>query len=186
MTGMHYHIIQQWDSADCYYNKAAEVLLDTNTLIYRDIKSGQTYLFYQTGMTPEKTLEQFRRLLSQAENEQERFPRCLAIGDIFYQEKAYDSAWLYLDSVYKGSSNIALKKQAAQWLAEICKLRGLDSEVYQYTNFLVPFAVQEENNAYIKSRLTELYSTFCKKAQEQQYQWAKKENKKNTKMHCLG
>jgi hypothetical protein len=63
---------------------------------------------------------------------------------------------------------VGLKRQAAEWLVEIGKAKGM--EVHVYTDFLVPFANQEENKSEIKSQLTELYKAFGQAQQERQHQ----------------
>ena len=58
------------------------------------------------------------------QNEKESLSRYAIIGDIFYIEKQYDSAWVYLNKVFHETSTIGSKKQAAEWLVEICKEQG--------------------------------------------------------------
>lgn len=99
-----------------------------------------------------------RHLCIQAQSKQEQLSRCAVIGKIFYGEKVYDSAAHYLNPVFHESQNIPLKKQAAEWLVEICEFQGNNSEIY--INYLIPFTNQEENKSEIKSQLTELYKTF--------------------------
>jgi tetratricopeptide (TPR) repeat protein len=164
--GVHYDMMEQYDSAEFYYNKAIEALPDTNNLTYRDIATARTFLSYNKEKKTPSALKQMNHLLAQAESEEEYLARCLIIGDIFYHEKIYDSAWIYLDSVFKNSSNIACKKQSAVWLAEICEILGKDSEISVYSNPLVMFATADENNGMTKSKLTELHRNFEQKQLE--------------------
>jgi uncharacterized membrane-anchored protein YhcB (DUF1043 family) len=63
---------------------------------------------------------------------------------------------------------VGLKRQAAECLVEIGNAKGI--EVHAYTDFLVPFANQEENKSEIKSQLTELYKVFGQAQQERHHQ----------------
>ena len=106
------------------------------------------------------SLKQMNKLLAQAENDQEYASRCLTIGEIYYHERQFDSAWLYLNKVYKQSQSTGSKKQAAEWLVEIAEAKGRDTEALEYASFLVPFANVEENQSGIKTQLTALYNDF--------------------------
>ena len=99
-------------------------------------------------------------MLSEAENEKELCSRCAIIGEIYYHEKQFDSAWVYLTKVYNETQNPEAKKQAAEWLVKICKVQGRMTEMYEYAELLVPFANQEENQSEVKSHMTELYNAF--------------------------
>ena len=171
--GTHYDMKEQLDSADYYYLKALETLNDTNSLIYRDISTHRIYLKYKkhkTEKSTEEAIAQMQRLLSESQSPRESNSRCLTIGEIYYHEHQFDSAWIYLNKVYLGNTSQDAMKQAAEWLVEICKAQGKELEILQYANFLVPFANKEENQSAIKSQLTELYNTFRQGASERQHQ----------------
>ena len=161
--GTQYHILEQWDSALYYYNKAFDIMPDINTHSYRDIATGIAYLTYQTEKNPQAVLEKLRWILSQSENEKERLSRSAVIGEIFYLEKQYDSALIYLEPVYHKSQKNDLKKQAAEYLGEIYKRIGKDSEVIDCSNYLASFGTADENNGAIKSQLAKLYNNFDKR-----------------------
>lgn len=80
----------------------------------------------------------------------------MIIGTIYYNDKLFDSAYLYFDKVYKNTESIGSKKQAAEWLAEICKIQGRQTEVLEYADFLIPYANQDENRSFQKSQLVAL------------------------------
>ena len=165
--GSNYDMLGNMDSAGYYYNQALILLPDTNSLMYRDIEALRTLLFYHTGKNPQMVLKQLRVLLSLSESNTEYLSRCLVIGDVFYNESQFDSAWRYLNKVFNESTRIGSRKQAAEWLAEICKLQGMNHE--KYADFLVPFANQEENKSRWKSQLTELYSLYIQQRQNRLY-----------------
>ncbi len=169
--GSHYEVMKELDSAEMYYKKAITYLNGTNLLIFRDISAHQAYLRYEITNQSNLSLIELNRLLSKAEYEREIMARSLAIGEIYYHEKQFDSALVYLQKVFIGDSRTDSKKQAAEWLVEICKAQGREAEMMEYANFLVPFANQEENNSTIKTQLTELYNGFRLRISDQQHQY---------------
>ena len=159
-VGSQYEMKGVFDSAEYYYQKGEEILPDTNNLAYRDLDSRLAFLSYVLSDNCEYSLIRLKTLLGQAESEKEYFPRCLSIGEIYYHEKQYDSALVYLSKIYHRSQSVEAKKQAAEWLVEICKAQGKDMEIFEYANFLVPFANMSENQSHLKSQLTEQYHNY--------------------------
>ena len=166
--GAQYNMIEQTDSAEYYYQTALSFLPDTNSQVYRDISTRMAYLSYCVNKDSEETLQRLYGLLQQSDSERERLARCLIIGDVYYQERQIDSAWIYLNRVFENTDVIGSKKQAAEWLVIICKSQERVADGLVYADYLVPFANQEENQSMIKSQLTNLYNTFTKKKLEQQ------------------
>jgi tetratricopeptide (TPR) repeat protein len=178
--GSQYDMLDNMDSATIYYQTAIDILNDTCNTIYRDINTHQTYLSYKTNKQTDYAIIQMHRILSEAENDKEFLSRCLTIGEIYYHEQLFDSAWHYLNKVYQETIDVSCKKQAAEWLLEICKARGRDSEILEYATFLAPFANQEENQSAIKSHLTELFNVFWQREMELQHQAVARRNMKQT------
>ena len=169
--GSHYDMMNELDSAECYYQKAITAIQDTNILMFRDIAAHQAYLKYKKGsLQAIATIQQLKNLLSISENTRESMARRACIGEVYYREKQLDSAWYYLNMVYCETPSISTKKQAAEWLVEICKTQGRAAEMSEYAEFLVPFASQEENKSGIKSQLTQLYTTFVQTKTDRQHQ----------------
>ena len=158
--GSHYDIMENYDSAYSYYCKGLAVLEDTNNLTYRDIATRMELLSYRRNGETKTPLNQLHYLLTLSESEKEHCGRCLTIGGILYHEREFDSSRVYLQEVFCKSSNIGARKQAAEWLVEICKAQGKDSESHEYAEFLVPFANISENQSHLKSQLTELYHIY--------------------------
>ncbi len=165
--GLQYALTKRLDSASFYCDRAIMFLPDTNNQSYRDISALCTVLSYNKGETSQETLKRLRYLFFMAESSQEQLARCLNISEIYFHEKKYDSAWVYLIKVFNESTNINSRKQAAEWLVEICKFQGKNPEIY--ADFLIPFANKEENKSAIKSQLTELYNAFRQKKLELQH-----------------
>ncbi len=157
--GSHLEIMADYDSASYYYEQGIKVLSDTNNLAYRDIATHLASLSYKKGNTPMTALNRLKTLLTQSRSEQEFASRCLSIGEIYYLEHQFDSAWYYLTIVYGKTQSIGSKKQAAEWLAQIAETQGESVETIDYANFLIPFANQEENLSGTKTQLVDLYNT---------------------------
>ena len=167
--GLHYDVMGDMDSAGYYYRKAAENLDGTNQLMRRDIMLHLIYYSYEKEGDTQFALHNLYDMLGQAESDREYYSRCLTIGEIFFHEQLYDSAWMYLSAVFDNTNSASAKKQAAEWLAEICKTLNKGQESLEYAEFLVPFANQEENSSGMKSQLTEQFNAFKQKRLEQQY-----------------
>jgi hypothetical protein len=176
--GIQYDMMNQLDSAQFYYQNAAYFSNDINSLMFRDITAHQLYLKYEIGEQADTVLSSLSYLLSIANDPEECMARMAEIGEIFYHEKQYDSAWIYLNMVFEESKRTDLKKQTAEWLVAICKAQCREEETHKYANFLVPFANQEENKSAVKSQLTEKYNTFRQNELEKKHI---EEVRKNTK-----
>ena len=103
--GSHYDMMDELDSAHYYYHKASVVIDDTTIILYRDIATHQAYLKYKASNHKDYALNKLYHLLSEAENEKELCSRCAIIGEIYYHEKQFDSAWVYLTKVYNETQN---------------------------------------------------------------------------------
>ena len=178
--GSRYDILDNYDSAYSYYNQGLQIVSDTNNSIYRGIATHIAFLAYKMGVPPMTSLKQMNKLLAQAENDQEYASRCLTIGEIYYHEQQFDSAWLYLNKVYNKSQRVGPKKQAAEWLVEICKAQGKELEAMEYADFLVPFATMGENQSGIKSQLTEQYKNYVQRRLEREHQREKMKSQRWT------
>ena len=98
--GLHFDILNNYDSAMYYYKKGEEILFDTNSSTYRDIATHLAFLSYKRGDSV-TAINHLYKIKKQAESEHEYTSRCLTIGEIYYHEHRLDSAWHYLSIVYK-------------------------------------------------------------------------------------
>ena len=167
--GAHYDMLDKIDSADYYYHKALDVLADTINLNYRITSGHLAFLAYKKTGDETQAFTQLYRLLDLSESDREFYSGCLSIGEIYYEEKKYDSAWKYLTMVFDESPSTDSRKQAAEWLVEICQVKKRDESSY-FANFLVPFANENENKSTLKSLLSKQYNDYIHLKQEKQYQ----------------
>ena len=158
--GSNYNVTNNLDSAMAYFNKGIEMLPDSNNLAYRDLRVHIVFLSYVINKNRDAVLNQLRNLLTKSDSEKEYLSRCLTLGEVYFHEQQYDSAYLYLTKVYYSSKSVNAKKQAAEWLVDICKTQDKEDETVMYTDFLVPFATQDENKSFVKSQLAELYNGY--------------------------
>ena len=184
--GSHYLIMNQLDSADYFFENALATIPDTNTITYRDVAVARTMLSYHISKDPQSALMKLHGLLILSENNREYLSRCLTIGEVFYTELQYDSAWKYLTKVFNESLRINPQKQAAEWLINICKAQGRDDETLEYAGFLASFANQEENKSEVKSQLAELYKTYSQKRLERQHRDKIQQNMKHVTIAFIG
>ena len=183
--GSRYHIMSEWDSAAFYYEKVVEILPDTNHLTFRDNVTLRAFLSYHKDKKPQTALNHLYRILNQVDNKQEHLSRLFIIGDILFHENNYDSALIILDTVFHESLDENCKRQSAEYLIEICKNQGKNSE--EYANYLVPFANKEENyQSAVKTQLAEYYDLFRLKTKDKLSQNVIKENKTRTIIIIVG
>ena len=164
--GSHYEMKRSYDNAYSYYEKAASAIMDTCSLMYRDIHTHKALIDYKTGKGSKISLTTLQNLIRNSKDEQEQLARYLIVGEIFYSEKQYDSAQVYLNAVFLNSQSVGAKKQAAEWLVNICETQGRISDIEEYADFLVPFANMNENQSTLKSQLTKLSHDFEQEKQE--------------------
>ena len=180
LLGSHYEILGSYDSAFFYCNQGLKILSDTTSLIYRDIETHLTYLSYKEESSPELLLCQINSLIDRAESDKEYYSRCLTIGDIYYQEKQFDSAWNYFNKVFEETQSIESKKLAAERLVEICKAQDKEFEAMEYADYLVPFATMGEEQSVLKSQLTEQYKNYVQSRLERERQKEKMKSQRLT------
>ena len=175
--GTHFDMMNELDSAEYYYQRAMIALNDTTSLMYRDIATCQACIEYKKDpLQADEIIYQLKNLVVKSENNLEYLNRLASIGEIYFHEKQFDSAWYYLNIVYRETSSMGAKKQVTEWLVEICKAQDKATEILEYTSFLVPFANQDENKSGIKSQLTQLFNAFRQAKSDRQNQTVAKKH----------
>lgn len=162
MIGMQYHELDCKDSASYYYRQALEALPDYDNRRYRGIVSSLKLLDYQMGEAPEIALDSLRSMVAQTNNYNEKLTRYLTVGFIFYNEKQYDSAVVYLEKVYTDNNDFLSKMQAAEYLREIYRTQGDTVKSDQFSQVLADNALKEYDKKAKTSNANELYQQHAK------------------------
>ena len=160
--GARYETIEQYDSADYYFNKALEILPDTNNMTYRDLIASKAFLSYNQNKETDKALKDLYCILDRSESCAEYLSRCMIIGEFYYQKKMWDSAWIYFDTVFNSIQNTDVKIVSAQRLRDICLKTGDALLLNNYTLYLSQQAKTSAFQVSVNSQLTELYHLFVK------------------------
>ena len=145
--GIQYDNLGEKDSANYYYTKAIEALPDTSNLFYRDMTSSQALLGYQLNHQAEPALKRLKQMIALAEDGDEQLTRYSTIGYIFFEEKQYDSAKLYLKPVFEYKSNDPIRIQVAEYLSVISDSTETSGKPNVYILFLAkhkPLVADEE------------------------------------------
>ena len=164
--GNNYDIYGLKDSAFYYYNLALEFLPDSNNVIYRDLISSRALLAYSLDFSPEKPLQDLRQVMEQADNMDELVTRHIVMGYIFYEEKNYDSAAYYLESVFETKTDNIAKFQPAEYLYSIYLNKGDTIKSHKYSDFLANNAIGQYDNISIVSTLNNCFRDYLGKMQQ--------------------
>lgn len=173
----YYSTTELGDSANWYFNKALDILPDTNNQTYRDIMALKAFLSYNYENNHENAIQQLNHILNQADNEIEFLSRCLILGDFYYQEKMWDSARYYLEIVFNSTQDIDSKTLSAQRLQDICQNTGDSLFLNKYTQYLSQQANTSAFKASLHSQLTELYRIYIQNNLERQHRQLIKEKR---------
>ncbi len=172
--GNQYDIIGEKDSALYYYDKALENLPNINNLIYRDIISSKALLNYQINKTAGTAIEELKRMVGQASDDNEKYTRFLTIGDIYYEEGLYDSARCYLELVFEKNEDLASKIQAAEFLRTIYDTTENKEKSERYVLFLANHKKLEAEDKAFVSELNKLFQNYLDKKKEIQVEKERK------------
>ena len=167
--GAQYDMKEVFDSADYYYSLAINILPDTNILTYRDIATRQAFLSYKKYHQPEKSLAILRRLALLSLSDRELLARYLTIGDIYYYEKQFDSAWCYLKQVYDNTCAPDSKMLAAERLQEISIKNGDTLKAKEYALARSQYVTVKDEDGKLHSTLTGLCQQYEQNKQETQH-----------------
>ena len=166
--GIQFDVLGQKEKASDYYVQALQSLPDTNNCLYRDIVASMTLLDYQMSRDTKKSLEALRWLIIQAKDDAEKRIRFLVVGTLYYEERQYDSALLYLEQVYENNENAAVQIQVADYLLNIYQSMGDESKAKECANYLSQIAVSELEQKAVQSQLTTLFQDYLQKKAENQ------------------
>ena len=166
--GSRYETMELNDSADYYFNRALETLPDTNNMTYRDLVASKAFLSYNQEKETDKALKDLYCILDRSESSVEYLSRCMLIGEFYYQKMMWDSAWIYLDTVFNSIQNTDVKIVSAQRLRDICLKTGDALLLNNYTLYLSQQAKTSAFQVSVNSQLAELYHLFVNKNNRQE------------------
>ena len=166
--GKQYNMKGDKDSADFYYSQALVNMPESVNLNYRDIVSTKALFSYQRTHQAEVPLRHLKQMAVLAADDNERLTRYVVIGNIFFEEKNYDSAILYLEPVLENKEDKFLKIKVANYLRIIYDSLGNKEKHDECMHYLALHnETGAENNA-LASQLSDLYKMYLTQKQEKE------------------
>ena len=163
--GLQYDKLQQWDSAQYYYDEALRLLPDTSNWLFKVLISSKANLNYVSSEEVEPAVSDLKRIAAKADSYEKPWHFFL-IGQIYYNEKKYDSALVYLEPTFEQSKNIETKALVAKFLHDIYQSQGDTLEASQYAVYHAEHTEQERVKMARVSYLNELFQKHLQKEQE--------------------
>ena len=166
------------DSADYYYTQALVNMPDSTNLYYRDMVSTKALLSYQMTHQAEISLDQLKQMATLAEDDDERLTRYLLIGDIYFEERQFDSARLFLEPVFLNKDDAVSQIQAAEYLRILYDSLEEKEKSDYYIHFLAANKPMEYESDTKISSLSELYKSYLEKKLKQRSEKEKQEERR--------
>ncbi len=164
--GKQYDKLNQLDSAAYYYGEALRLLPDTNNLVYRDLVSQMALLHFNMGEDAESSIGDLKRMVIQAESEQERLNRFFTLGGIYFENRQYDSAIVYLTPVFENKEDATTQRLAAICLYNIYQSMGDLLKSTQYAMYQAENATPKGESSMQASQLNDLFQQYLQWEQE--------------------
>ena len=161
--GTNYYILGNIDSTYLYYNSALEALPDSNNFIYRNITSSIAILSYDMSKTADKALSVLKENVRQTDNESERIARYIGIGYIYYNEKVYDSAIIYLKNVLEHTTESPSFYQSADYMHKIYQIIGDTVKSNEYAEIMAEITSSKYDNMMTVASLDQLFNDYLNK-----------------------
>ena len=163
--GLQYDKLQQWDSAQYYYDEALRLLPDTSNWLFKVLMSSKANLSYTSSENVEPAVSDLKRIAAKAAYYEKPWHFFL-IGQIYYNEKQYDSALVYLEPTFEQSKDIETKALVAKFLHDINHNRGDTLKAVQYAVYHAENTEQERVMMARVSYLNDLFQNHLQKEQE--------------------
>lgn len=163
--GLQYDKLQQWDSAQYYYDEALRLLPDTSNWLFKVLMSSKANLSYTSSENVEPAVSDLKRIAAKAAYYEKPWHFFL-IGQIYYNDKQYDSALVYLEPTFEQSKNIETKALLAKFLHDIYHNRGDTMKATQYAVYHAGNTKQERVKMARVSYLSELFQKHLQKEEE--------------------
>ncbi|MDO5314869.1 MAG: hypothetical protein Q4F82_02035 [bacterium] len=164
--GIQFDIANQTDSAVFYYDNALVNLPDYDNIHFRDIFATKALLNYNTGICIDSVIKDLKYVVSLTSDEEEKLTRFLTIGNILFEEKQYDSARFYLETIFEQQKDIQSKILAAENLCDIYQIKGDSIKARQYASFLAEYTMAEIEKKTDVSKINELFKNHLTQKQE--------------------
>ncbi len=155
--GKQYYKLSQSDSAEYYFDEALRQLHDTNNAVFRDLVSYKALLDYDVHHHVEAPLNDLKRMITQASDENELLARYTTLGAIYSLEGQYDSALFYLTPVYENNNDVVRQRAVSTYLRTVYQNLGDSLKADQYAVFIADNQRSEGESKAQVSILNELY-----------------------------
>ena len=176
--GIQYSMKKEIDSAYYYFSQALVNMPDSSTILYRDMVSSQILLSYQLTHQAEPSVLRLKQLIMQADNGVEKLARFLVIGDIYFEERYYDSSLYYLEPVFENHREDALQIEVANYLRIIYDSLGYGEKLEGIMRYL---ALHNEAGADDKAMVSKLENVLQNYLDQKQEVQAETERQKSIK-----
>ena len=157
--GSAYYLDHQQDSALLYYRKAKLTAKATNkTFVYSSALSESAPIYYDLGYV-DSAFMMIKEALLQPINEDARFAQYHTIGYLYFRERLYDSAIIYLEQSIKRNS-YATQTSSAELLMNCYQALGDTVKASYYKGIYGNNFSKYRNNAEITTELNKLYDDY--------------------------
>ncbi len=181
--GKQYYKLSQSDSAEYYFDEALRQLHDTNNAVFRDLVSYKALLDYDIHHHVEAPINDLKRMIAQATNENELLARYTTLGVIYFLEGQYDLALFYLTSVFENNNDVVRQRAVSPYLRTIYQNLGDSLKADQYAVFIADNELSEGEN---KAKVSQLNDLFQQHLQwEQDRAKAEEHHKKSVRLYVL-
>ena len=164
--GVQYDKLKQYDSATYYYNEAIRMLPDTNNLVFRNLVSQMALLNFNMGNDAELSISDMKHMMERTVDEKEKLTRYCSIGGIYFSDKQYDSALVYLIPVFENEEDPSRQSVAASCLHEIYQNKGDTVKATQFAVYLAENLVLEAKSNAQVSQLNDMFQQHLQWEQE--------------------
>lgn len=157
-----YHLYQQPDSALFYYRKARSIAKTTNkSFVYSSALSESAPIYYDLGYV-DSAFMMIKEALLRPINEDARLAQYHTIGYLYFKERLYDSAIIYLEQSIKRNS-YATQTSSSELLMDCYQALGDTIKASYYKGIYGNNFSIYRNNAEITTELTKLYDDYQQK-----------------------
>ena len=169
--GVQFDITSQRDSAAFYYDAALANMPDSDNIHYRDIIVNKTiFAYYNSGYSSDSLIIDLKHLAEISADEGEKAIRLWTLGNILFEDKQYDSARVYLETVFERQKDLTAKIMAAENLCSIYQMEGDSTKAQKYGSFLSNFTTSEIENNIDISRINEMFKEHLAYNQGKQFE----------------